>query len=61
MVAGVAAFCVVDGRGRALYEADFGSTARRVSVLLVSFALSLSLSLTLLLSRSIKIIIIISL
>merc|ERR1712205_184488 len=29
MVAGVAAFCVVDGRGRALYEADFGSTARR--------------------------------
>lgn len=33
MVAGVAAFCVVDGRtGRALYEADFGST-RRVRVL----------------------------
>jgi len=31
MVAGVATFCVVDGRtGRALYEADFGSTRRRV-------------------------------
>ena len=29
MVAGVAAFCVVDGRtGRALYEADFGEHAK---------------------------------
>lgn len=37
MVAGVAAFCVVDGRtGRALYEADFGST-QRVSVRLLFF------------------------
>ena len=43
MVAGVAAFCVVDGRtGRALYEADFGST-RRVRVLyFCSSSLSLS-------------------
>jgi len=44
MVAGVAAFCVVDGRtGRALYEADFGST-RRVRVLsFVPFLLCLCL------------------
>ena len=44
MVAGVAAFCVVDGRtGRALYEADFGST-RRVRVLSFCSFSSLSLS-----------------
>ena len=47
MVAGVAAFCVVDGRtGRALYEADFGST-QRVSVAerwFIFFFFSLSIS-----------------
>ena len=53
MVAGVAAFCVVDGRtGRALYEADFGST-QRVSVRLLFFS-SLSLSIYLVGSRAVS-------
>jgi hypothetical protein len=53
MVAGVAAFCVVDGRtGRALYEADFGST-QRVSVRLLFFS-SLSLYIYLVGSRAVS-------
>merc|ERR1712216_518163 len=44
MVAGVAAFCVVDGRtGRALYEADFGSTRRDDARHLRQFVIASSL------------------
>ena len=55
MVAGVAAFCVVDGRtGRALYEADFGSTQRVSVAERAGSSFSLCLSLSLVRSRAVS-------